>query len=157
MEGIRQYLLSVILAAIFCALTVNILGKKGVYTAVVKLLTGLFMAVVVIAPWRKLQITDLSGYLDSLNFEASEIVQEGEDMAAEATASIIKDNIEAYILDKAFSLGLDIQVNVVLTETSPFAPDSVTVSGSVSPYAKQKLQKIISDELGIPEEKQSWT
>ena len=35
MEDIRQYLLSIVAAAIVSALAINMIGKKGIYTTVV--------------------------------------------------------------------------------------------------------------------------
>ena len=156
MEDIRQYLLSIVAAAIVSALAINMIGKKGIYTTVVKLLAGLFLSITIISPWTKLQLQDLSSYFSDLELDAEDIVSEGEDMAVSATASIIKEQVTAYILDKASSLGLNLEVEVTMTESSPPVPSAVALKGTASPYAKQHLQQIITDELGIPEENQSW-
>lgn len=156
MDDIRQYLLSVVSAAVISALAINVIGKKGIYASVVKLLAGLFLSITVISPWAKLQIGDLSSYLDNLELDAADVIAKGEYMAADAAGTIIKDQLEAYILDKASAIGIQVKVEVVLTDTDPPVPCSVTISGAASPYAKQRLQQMIADELGIPKENQSW-
>lgn len=156
MDDIRQYLLSVVSAAVISALAINVIGKKGIYASVVKLLAGLFLSITVISPWAKLQIGDLSSYLDNLELDAADVIAKGEYMAADAAGTIIKDQLEAYILDKASAIGIQVKAEVVLTDTDPPVPCSVTISGAASPYAKQRLQQMIADELGIPKENQSW-
>ena len=103
--------------------------------------------------------TSITGFIVlffRLELDAEDIVSEGEDMAVSATASIIKEQVTAYILDKASSLGLNLEVEVTMTGSSPPVPSAVALKGTASPYAKQRLQQIITDELGIPEENQSW-
>lgn len=157
MEDIRQYLLSVILCTIICAITIHISGKTGMVPSVIKLLTGLFILYTVLSPWSKMRLTDLSSYFSDLKVDASVAVEEGKEASAQYAASIIKSELEAYILDKASSLGLDICVDVIMDESQPQLPHSVKIGGSVSPYAKQRLAQIISDELGIPKENLLWT
>lgn len=156
MEDIRQYLLSVIAAAIIAGLAVAIIGNRGALAAIVKLLAGLFVVMTVISPWTKLQLNDLSGYFSEMNLEGDRIAADAQRMVISARATIIKDRLEAYILDKAGSLKMDVSVDVKLTESDPPTPRFVTIEGLASPYAKQRLKQFISDELGIPEEQQSW-
>lgn len=156
MEDIRQYLLSVIAAAIIAGLSIAIIGNKGTLAAIVKLLAGLFVALSVVSPWIKLRFDDLSSYFSEIDVTAEMITADAEQMAISAQAAIIKDRIEAYILDKAGAMEMAVSIDVKLTESSPPTPCFVTIEGSASPYAKQRLKQIISDELGIPEEQQSW-
>lgn len=156
MEGVKQYLLSIIAAAIISALVITIIGKKGAHAAIVRLLTGLFLAMTVVSPWTKLQMNDLSSYFEGISLEANSVSSEAMAMISEERTSIIKNEIEAYILDKAASLELDIKVDVELSDQDPPTPYAVTISGTASPYAKQRLQSIISEKLGVPKEQQSW-
>ena len=156
MEDIRQYLLSVIAASIISALAIRISGKTGAFVSVVKLLAGIFIIITVIAPWTKLKLNDLSSYFSDLQLQASDAAQLGESLAVDAKTSIIRTQIEAYILDKASVLDLNIEDEVIVTGTEPLQPESVTIKGTVSPIGKQRLGQIIADELGIPKEKQLW-
>ena len=157
MVQLKQYLLSVVAAAILCSIIMRLVGKKGALSAIVKLLTGLFLAVTVISPWAKLQIMDFSTYANGLSAQAQDAVEHGQAMAYLETSSIIKSRTEAYILDKAASLGLHLEVEVTVSGSEPPQPSAVTLRGAVSPYAKQQLQQIIAKDLGIPEGSQTWT
>ena len=156
MEQIRQYLLSVIAAAILCGIVNTIIGKKGAYFAIVRLICGLFMALTVISPLVKIQLNDLTDYVNGLSWQANTAVANGEAMALDEMGAIIKAQTEAYILDKAVSMELDIDVEVTLSSEMPPIPCTVTVKGAVSPYAKEVLRKYIANDLGIPEEDQLW-
>ena len=110
----------------------------------------------VISPWTKLRFEDISSYFADIQTDADQIIGEGEEIAADATVAIIKKQVEAYILDKAHSLDIDIEVEVAFAELRPLVPDAVTIKGAVSPYAKLQLQQMIADDLGIPKENQMW-
>ena len=156
MEAVRQYLLSVTAAAIVCSIINRVIGKTGTYAAIVKLITGLFLVFTVISPFAKLQIADLPAYMDSLTVDADLVVKDGQQTARDAVREIIKAEAEAYILDKAAALDLTVEAEVIVSDTDIPQPCAVTLRGSASPYAKQRLQQLIANDLGIPEEKQTW-
>lgn len=156
MDTVKSYLLSVIASAIISGIVISIVGKKGTNAAVIKLLAGIFMALTVLSPWTKLEFDSLTEFFSSTEIEAGGVVTEGQQLATETMSSIIKSQVEAYILDKADNLGLKIEAEVSVTGTDPPEPDAVTLKGQASPYAKKRLQQIIADDLGISEEKQLW-
>ncbi len=156
MGGISQYLLSVVAAATVSGIAVSLFGKKGLCASVVKLIAGLYLVMTVISPWTKLRFDNISSYLTDMQSDAAMIVDDGEQMAADAAAAIIKEQVEAYILDKAHSMDLDIELEVTFADEDPLVPSAITIWGAASPYARQQLQKMISEDIGIPKEKQSW-
>ncbi len=156
MESIRQYLITIASAAIICGMVTAFFGKKSSYSAVIKLLTGIFMAVAVISPWIKLQFSDISEYIQGISLDGENISVQGENIAHDEFQSIIKAQAEAYILDKAAFMGVDITVDITLCDCDPPTPQSVTIKGAVSPFAKSSLQDYISSQLGIPKENQIW-
>lgn len=157
MENIRQYLLSLIASAIICSVVISIIGNKNTLSPVIKLLAGLFIIYTALAPWAKLRLDGLLSYFDDLKLEASVSVSKGSNSAVQATASIIKNQTEAYILDKASSMGAEITVEVIVQETTPPTPCYVEIEGTLAPYHKQRLEQVVINELGIPKENLSWT
>ena len=156
MEALREYFLSVTAAAILCACVRRFAGEKDTAGKVVKLICGLFLAFTVISPIARVKISDFALFTGEIYADAEAAAAAGEDCTKEAIADIIKTKTEAYILDKAHALGLDIEVEVqVASKTTP-VPQGVRISGNVSPYAKQQLQIMLTQELGIPEEDQLW-
>ena len=93
----------------------------------------------------------------SYNDDAQQAIQSGVADTSNTLKQIIKDKTEAYILDKAASLGVDLQVDVILSDTAPPLPVEVLLIGAASPYAKAQLSTMIADELGIAKEAQRWT
>lgn len=156
MEGIREYLLSVTAAAMLCGIVTALTGEKGSQAGLVKLICGLFLCFTVISPYAKVRIEDFSDYASDILTEGERAAQEGEDYSAQALRQIISDETRAYIMDKAETYGAEIQVEVELSRDDPPVPKGCTISGSISPYVRQQLKKMLINDLGIPEENQTW-
>lgn len=156
MDQIRQYIISITVAAIICAIISGLIGKKGTQGSIIKLLCGLFLSITIISPWLHLDVNYIADYFNEIKIDAGDSVDHGQTLANMSREAIIKAQTEAYILDKASSMQLDITVEVTLSDTDLPVPYSVVLRGSASPYAKQNLQRIITSDLGIPEENQEW-
>lgn len=156
MSWVRQYLLSVTAAAIICAIIKVITENKKSSYSVIKLLTGIFITITVVAPWRSLDFSDISSYIKNFSLEADTAVATGIEYAQEESAALIKEQVEAYILDKARTLGLELQVSVTMNADSPPMPCSVSIQGNAAPYAKERLTQYLTEEMGIPEACQTW-
>ena len=157
MDQIRQYLISVTVAAIICSILAAFTEKKSTHNSLIRLLCGLFLSVTIISPWMDFTVNDITGYLDDIKLDASGVVTNGMEEANASRDAIIKGQTEAYILDKASAMQLDITVEVSLSDSDPPIPNAVLLTGAASPYAKQSLKRIITNDLGIPEENQRWT
>ena len=79
--------------------------------------------------------------------------QTGTEYAEQELRRIIIARTQTYIMDKAASFGVTVDVEVVLNE---YTPQSVILKGSVSPGAKAQLTAWITENLGIPKEAQQW-
>lgn len=154
MEAIREYLLSVIAAAILSGIAVSLLGKKGTIGATVKLLSGVVMILTVAGPLADIRLDGQLALFSELTDDA--YVASGENSAREAMAEIIKAKTEAYILDKAEELGVTLSVTVSLSQEQIPTPSAVILTGNVSPYAKQSLAQMLVEDLGISTEAQTW-
>ncbi len=156
MEDIRQYLLSVAAAALVCSIIKTLTDGKGTLSSVVKRVCGIFLAITVFSPLVTIDFSDITLLPDTCLHEAEDAVASGTAMADAELQGIIIERTEAYILDKAAELHLQITVDVTLSPQAPYAPCGVTLSGTASPYAKQTLQEYIANQLGISKEAQQW-
>ena len=156
MEQIKQYLVSVLASAILCSIIIRIVDKQNVTVVIVKMSASVLLTVTLFAPLLKLQFNELSTWIDAYKAEANLLVSDGMLAATKEKSSIIKERVETYILDKATSYGIEIRVNIEFSDSNALLPDQVVIEGAASPYAKQRLQKTIADDLGIPLEKQIW-
>lgn len=156
MEEIRQYIFSITAASIICAMLTHLSSGKGKTSELIKMLCGIFVILTVIRPVAQVRIDEFSEYGLSISADAREAVSEGEIYASNSISAIIKQETQAYILDKAAELNADITVDIVLSKDPQPVPKEVYIQGSVSPTAKNTLQEYISEDIGIPKECQIW-
>ncbi len=156
MGSLQQYLLSVTGAALICGVVLRLLPKKGTAATMGKMLAGMFLAFTVIRPWGNIQLNRLEDFTGDLQVEAAQAVQAGKYETFSSLQSIIKDRCEAYILDKANALGLQLTVEVTLSTDEIPVPVAVRLQGNAGPYAKARLADRIQEDLGIDKEHQVW-
>lgn len=153
MEALRQYIISVVAAAMICGVIRNLAGK-GSQSRVIGLICGLFLTYTVLAPVARLDFTGLTeAALPDLE-EAKDVAQTGVQYARDTRAQRIREAAEAYILDKASDFGAQITVRVLLDETQQ--PTSVVITGALAPKERKQLQSTIALDLGIAKENQQW-
>ena len=155
MEHIRQYLLSLLTAAVICAIALRVGPKSGTNNSILKLLTGIFLSITVISPLARIKLQDIDYDLTAFRADAQQIVDQAYDDKNSQLRGIITQQLEAYILDKADSFGVTMQAQIALDQDGN-TPDSITIQADISPYIKSQMQQIIADDLGIPKEDQIW-
>ena len=156
MRDLAEYIISVSAAALVCGI-LNSMMPKGAAKEVLKLVSGLFLLFCVISPVSNLRLPELADIGESIREEAATAVADGEEMATESVRDSISQQLEAYILDKASSMGLDIEVEVFLKQDDSFLPESVTIRGSAAQQQKKELLEELTDALGITQEDITWT
>ena len=156
-SALKAYVLSVVAAAILCTIVQVLLGKKSAVGRIAHLLSGILMAITVIAPLGQITFQGISEYWDDLSYDAQKYVTDGTSVAENQMREIIKARTEAYILDKANRMGLQIAVEVELDGYNGNIPCAVVIDGTASPYAKEQLSSYIEEALGIAKENQKWT
>lgn len=156
LEGLRDYLISVISTAMVSALIMRLVHEKGTLGTITKLLCGLFVIYTAVKPIPAFDLSDLGMISSKYSVQAQQAGRMGEDMGRDALRQGIKDRTETYILDKAKVLKADLQVEVELSEDNVPVPEAVSIFGKVSPYAKEQLSEMIEAEIGIEMEYQKW-
>lgn len=156
MESLRQYLISVAAAAIIGGVVKNLSDEKSTSGTVIRLITGLILVMTVLSPLVSLHLSDLPDLSESIMAEAKAVSSDGEELARQQMETVIMEQLEAYILDKAASHGVTLEVSFRDFDES-MVPRQVILRGKVSPYVKSQMQSEISAELGIAKENQVWT
>ena len=154
MEALRQYVISVVAGAILCGIALRLV-PKGALSRIMKLLCGLILTLCVLRPMVKAELLNSIRFDGSFFDDAVSTAALGEEYSARAIRDIIKSETEAYILDKAQSLGAKVSAEVSLSLDG--VPVAVRIGGSLSPYIKRELSDYISRDLGISKENQVWT
>lgn len=154
MEGLRQYAVSVVAAAIICSILTR-LASQDTAKGLIRLLCGLVLTIVVIRPIVRMEFPAVKEITLPPLPDAENAVEEGTELAKESMDGIIKSTCEAYILNKANELGANIQVSVsVNAQHIPFA---VKITGEVTSDVRKQLERTLEEDLGITKEHQSWT
>jgi len=155
MEAARQYVVSISAAAIFCGVVISLLGKRTAH-ALVKILCGTFLAFTFLNPIADLSLDMLDiPFLPELSADQDAVAQ-GTMIRNQAMGQIIQERTEDFIMDIALECGAAVTVEVSLSDEELPVPVGVTITGAVSPYVKEQLQKALRDELGILQEDQLW-
>lgn len=155
MNAVRQYILSVIVGGMICGIVHNLSEKLTTSQSAIRTLANTIFLIILISPITGFNIPEIFEYSDSFANEAGQYVSEGEAAANYAAGQIIKERSQSYILDKAATLNVAIDVEVILNDKQ-LEPQAVILTGSVSPYVKQQLEYFIKSQLGISGEYLQW-
>ena len=156
MNGLRQYIISVLSAAMICAIVIKISEKNQLSANVIRLVATAFLLITVLAPFLNFTLSDFNRNFSLSKIDGTQIAEQASNDALQETALIIKEHTKAYIEKKAESYGADISATISISEPTSLVPDGIKIEGNISPYIKTILTTIINDDLGIPEDKQIW-
>lgn len=156
MQGLPQYIMTVSAAAAVCAIAKTLVKGNDQVAWLTQMLCGVFMTISIISPLKDIVVQDWSSWAQTVTWQGEAAVEQGSAAMENAMAQGIKSRVEAYISDKSQQLGASLTVSVQLSQDTIPVPVSVTMCGDVSPYVKSQLQRILSEDLGIPKEDQQW-
>lgn len=154
-DGLRQYILSAAAGALICGI-ITAFCQKGAYKKHITILCGLFMTFTLLRPLIGIKIPELPDINDYIR-QAESAVEEGKRISLSAQKTIISQECETYILDKAKELQVNLTADVTVEERGgePI-PVFAEMTGSVLPEVQHKLSAVIAVDLGIPKENQLW-
>ncbi len=155
MEGIRQYALSLICAALIVGILQDISEKTG-FSKQFRLVGSIFLTGILISPLVSLRLRSLPQLDFQYQLQAEEAAAQGQEIRIRSLSAIIREECEAYILKEARAIGADVEVQIELNAEYPPAPSAVTVQGCFYANAEMQLSGLLADELGIPKEHQTW-
>ena len=121
-----------------------------------KLITGLVISATVLHPIVDLEHLDISQFISAVPTIDRTAISEAKLQTSSALEKHITDTVQAYILQQAQSLGVEINAEVTVSQDELPVPMSVTITGEISPYKKQQLISIIENDLAIARENQIW-
>ena len=154
--ALQTYLLRLITAALLVAVAVAI-TPEGRVKRVVRFAGGLLLAALLLRPAGEMDFTAMSRAIARVQMEYNENATGIRAASSQVQSAIISQQTQAYILSKAESMGLALQVSVEtrIDGVYPY-PWTVTLTGPVSAGEKEVLARYIEENLAIPEERQTW-
>lgn len=156
MSRLRSYLLSVCAVSLLSSV-LPVLLPQGRIRQVIKLSAGVLVMLAVISPIMQLDTERLARSLAMLRMQTEQMQNGIEVGNREILAELIKEDCEAYILDKAEQLGLDLEIEIVMREEGDYPyPVAVTLHGEAAAAERSYMERVIEQDIGIPLEKQEW-
>ena len=157
MGSASAYIISVVSVCLCSAIIQKLANIKGANTSVINSLCGVILAIIVIAPVIKINISAIEDYISNVEIDAKRYISASEESSQIELHSVITEKVKAYILEKASCYDCNIKtVDVFLsTDTIP-VPEGVLICGTYSPYIKNQLSELIATNLGISKENQQW-
>lgn len=156
MKALSAYILSVTAAAILLGILQSLTDKKTSISALIRLIGGVFLAFTVIAPITDIEFDLLFDIPLSFTQDGTSITIQGYNESQQQLRNSIKQQCEAYILDKTMSYQTSLEIDVILNDADLPVPVSAQLRGDISPYAKKALQSMLANDIGISEENQIW-
>ncbi len=156
MGALGDYFISLAAAAIICGLVRSMLTGNGAIPKLCKLVCGVVMTIIALQPFSEISLSQITEKWRIEQNLGENYAFDGKQLSRDAMAEIIKSQTEAYILDKAAQLDIQITAEVALDDAEIPAPASVVIKGTVAPYSKARLQQIIAQDLKIAVEDQHW-
>lgn len=156
MDAVREYLLSLVCTSMLTALVMTLMPKGSARRAAA-IACALLLAITALRPLGGLDGETFSQALSRARMEA-EFARTGVEVRnRELVAAIIKENSESYILDKASSIGLQLEAEVTVAgeDTYPY-PAAVTITGYADAEKRRLLTQYIEENLAIAEDAQTW-
>ena len=153
MEAVRAWLTSVVLVSVLLSAAQSLI-PPGTVRKAAGFTGGLILLLVLLRPVLEADLDrlalDFSDYQTAVEERQAELA----DTQTEAMASIIAEQTEAYILDKAGELGAEVTVRVETRTGGDGVP--VPWSAELTGAQSETLASALETELGIPAERQVW-
>ena len=141
-------------AALICAVVQQFGGGQG--QGMRRILCGVFLAAVLLGCAAKIDLSDAWREMDGFSRDAAAAVELGQEQASRMKFSIISEQCEAYIMNKAADFGAQVEVSVTLDPETGL-PSAARITGALTPWVKQTLSGEITQALGIEKEALDWT
>ena len=154
MSSTSQYILSAVCASVICSICSAVTKDKKQANILVRLLSGIFLSITLLSPLKDFSIGQLGDTVSTIADDGAAIRDHGQATAKDAASDIINNRIEAYILQKAEQLGVTLYADITLGDT--LAPEGAILTGKLTPFEKLQMEKILTEELGIPKEDLEW-
>ena len=147
----KAYAMTVICAAFILSI-LSTLAPEGPGKETRRLAGTIFLVLTVLAPLGRSRLPALD--LTALTREGERAALVGKAQYGAAFSACITERLEAYILTKAASLGLEPQVRVSLDPEG--MPQWVELTADAEPQIREVLTEQLAGELGLKREDVIW-
>ena len=133
------------------------LAPKGGAKRAVSLACGLLSVITVLSVVIKPDSDSLAQYMELYRERAEGIVENAVISDTPDTRFIIESRLEEYILDKAALDGLTVDITASWSDKGFWYPTKAALGGNLTEEERDRVERLVEEELGIPKEGQIWT
>lgn len=154
---LKQWILGITCAALIGAVA-EALAPAGPVKKTGRLAAGLLLLLAVVKPLGGLDYDALAGALESYRPDTAACEAALEEKSGDVLKAVIEERTNAYISDKAKTLGMDCTAEVTwyYGPDGEVRPEAVVVRGEWTEDQRGALSRALEGELGIGAEKQSF-
>ena len=155
MEALRNWIMALAATGLICG-AAKALSPEGTVKKTVNVICGFAMMAALLGIAGDVEALGLSRYAAKYSIEAEKSAGDALEAARAQTRAIIEARCEAYILDKAAALGVelrDVRVTARWSEDGFWYPVGCVLRGDES----AELSRLIESELGIARSEQIWS
>lgn len=154
---LKQWILGITCAALIGALG-SALAPAGRVKKAGRLAAGLLLLLAAVKPLGGVDYDALAGALSEYRPDGAAYEAALEEKSGAVLKAVIEERTNAYISDKAKTLGMDCtaEVTYYYGPDGEVRPEAVVVRGEFTDNQQGELSRALEGELGIPAQKQSF-
>lgn len=153
MDAVREWLTAVIMVTMLLSVA-QTLVPEGRIRKIFSFSGGLVLMLVLLQPVLEMDPDAMTWRPESYEKQIRACREELEQSARTEWETIIEQETTAYILDKADALGLEISAEVQAETREEGLP---VLTAELTGEPSEILEKYLTEELGIPRERQVWS
>ena len=150
----KNYVFSVVVVSVSCGIVMQIIADTG-KKELVRLICGVMISGVILRPMMNTRARNMLKWQNFDDNSTAQHIDAGELAAENMRRQYITEACEAYVLNKAESLGGEITPTILLDEAC--MPAYAEIQGDVEAGIQEELECILYLDLGIPKENQQWS
>ena len=156
-ELVRQWLLGVACTALILAVA-DSLAPDGSVKKICRLAGGLALMLAAVSPLLRLNSGALGDMLEKYQSAVHGYEETLETQNDLFYQTVIEGSTAAYIVDKAEEMGIFCQAEVTFSydENGVPCPWEVTARGDWTDEAREALERLLEDDLGVPTQRQHY-
>lgn len=159
MSSIGMWVKGIAACAVICGIALAV-TPKGKVKNILSVISGVVLIIAFLQPFLDGDSSFLSMDMSQYRAQADEITGDAEKVQTNLSRTIIEENMNSYILDKAQTLGIDdLEVKVVLKwgDEGFWYPYELSLISNCGVYERNRLSTFIETELGVPSSRHYWS
>ena len=145
--------------SLFCGIALGLMPEGGVKKAA-SIACTVVLVMTALLPLGTLDVSQYSLELAKYRGMGEQLEERGDAVRDSMSRTVIEQECEAYIMDKAEAMGITVdtvKVRAFWNSEGVWVPESAEIRSACTERERKRLSDVIFADLGIPAEKQEWS